>query len=61
MLKLQRDCLIDLEDAVVAVKNDKGKVMLHQALILTSPYTHSPMTPSDGQSRPACFALSTDT
>ena len=36
MLKLQRDYLIDLEDAVVAVKNDKGKVKLHQALNLTA-------------------------
>ena len=28
--KLQKDYLIDLEDAVVAVKNDKGKVKLHR-------------------------------
>jgi uncharacterized membrane protein len=34
--KLQRDYLLDLEDAVVAVKNDKGKVKLHQAVSLTS-------------------------
>jgi uncharacterized membrane protein len=34
--KLQRDYLIDLEDAVVVVKNDKGKVKLHQAIDLTS-------------------------
>ncbi len=27
--KLQKDYLIDLEDAVVAVKNEKGKVKLH--------------------------------
>ena len=36
MLRLQQDYLIDLEDAVVAVKNDKGKVQLHQALNLTA-------------------------
>ena len=35
MLKLQQEYLIDLEDAVVAVKNDKGKVKLHQAFNLT--------------------------
>lgn len=29
--KLQRDDLIDLEDAVIAVKDAKGKVKLHQA------------------------------
>lgn len=34
--KLQRDYLLDLEDAVVVVKNDKGKVKLHQAVSLTS-------------------------
>ena len=34
--KLQKDYLIDLEDAVVAVKNDKGKVKLHQAVNLTA-------------------------
>jgi len=34
--KLQKDYLIDLEDAVVAVKDDKGKVKLHQAINLTS-------------------------
>jgi uncharacterized membrane protein len=34
--KLQRDYLLDLEDAVVVVKNDKGKVKLHQAINLTS-------------------------
>ena len=36
MLKLQQDYLIDLEDAVVAVKNEKGKVKLHQAANLTA-------------------------
>ena len=34
--KLQRDYLLDLEDAVVVVKDDKGKVKLHQAVSLTS-------------------------
>ena len=34
--KLQKDYLIDLEDAVVAVKNTKGKVKLHQAINLTA-------------------------
>ena len=34
--KLQRDYLLDLEDAVVAVKNDQGKVKLYQAVSLTS-------------------------
>ncbi len=34
--KLQRDYLLDLEDAVVVVKNDKGKIKLHQAFNLTS-------------------------
>jgi len=33
--KLQKDYLIDLEDAVVAVKDEKGKVKLHQAINLT--------------------------
>jgi uncharacterized membrane protein len=34
--KLQKDYLLDLEDAVVAVKDDKGKVKLHQAVNLTA-------------------------
>ena len=34
--KLQRDYLLDLEDAVVVVKDEKGKVKLHQAVNLTS-------------------------
>jgi len=34
--KLQKDYLIDLEDAVVAVKDDKGRVKLHQAVNLTA-------------------------
>ncbi len=34
--KLQRDYLLDLEDAVVVVKNDKGEVKLHQTFNLTS-------------------------
>jgi uncharacterized membrane protein len=35
LCKLQKDYLIDLEDAVVAVKDAKGKVKLHQAINLT--------------------------
>jgi uncharacterized membrane protein len=35
LVKLQREYLIDLEDAVVAVKNNDGKVKLHQAVNLT--------------------------
>jgi len=34
--KMQKEYLIDLEDAVVAEKNDKGKVKLHQAINLTA-------------------------
>ena len=34
--KLQQDYLIDLEDAVVAVKDGKGKVKLHQMYNLTA-------------------------
>jgi uncharacterized membrane protein len=29
--KLQSECLLDLEDVVVAIKNEEGKVKLHQA------------------------------
>src|ERR1043166_279765 len=36
LLKMQRDYLIDLEDAVVATKDAKGKVRLHQAVNLTA-------------------------
>jgi uncharacterized membrane protein len=36
MLKLQREYLIDLEDAVVAVKNRDGRVKLHQIHHLTA-------------------------
>ena len=32
LMKMQKDYLIDLEDAVVAVKDQKGKVRLHQAV-----------------------------
>jgi uncharacterized membrane protein len=35
LLKLQHDYLIDLEDAVVAVKGPDGKVKLNQAIPLT--------------------------
>lgn len=34
--KMQKEYLIDLEDAVVAEKNDKGKIKLHQAVNLTA-------------------------
>ena len=34
--KMQQDYLIDLEDAVVAVKNNEGKVKLHQMYNLTA-------------------------
>ena len=36
LMKLQKEYLIDMEDAVVAVKDEKGKVKLHQALNLTA-------------------------
>jgi uncharacterized membrane protein len=36
LLKMQKEYLIDMEDAVVAVKDDKGKVKLHQAVNLTA-------------------------
>lgn len=36
LLKMQKDYLIDLEDAVVAKKNDKGKVKLQQLMNLTA-------------------------
>jgi uncharacterized membrane protein len=36
LLKMQKDYLIDLADAVVAVKDPKGKVRLHQAVNLTA-------------------------
>lgn len=34
--KLQREYLVDLEDAVVAVKDDNGKIKLHQMYNLTA-------------------------
>jgi uncharacterized membrane protein len=36
LMKMQKEYLIDLEDAVVAVKDKKGKVRLHQAVNLTT-------------------------
>jgi uncharacterized membrane protein len=36
LVRLQREYLIDLEDAVVAVKDAQGKVKLHQAFNLTA-------------------------
>ena len=36
LLKLQQEYLIDLDDAVVAVKDEDGKVKLHQAINMTT-------------------------
>jgi len=36
LCKMQKEYLIDMEDAVVAVKDQKGKVKLHQAINLTA-------------------------
>jgi uncharacterized membrane protein len=36
LIRMQREHLIDLEDAVVAIKDAKGKVKLHQAVNLTA-------------------------
>jgi uncharacterized membrane protein len=36
LLRMQREHLIDLEDAVVVTKDTKGKVKLHQAVNLTA-------------------------
>jgi len=36
LLKLQREYLIDMADAVVAVKDEDGKVKLHQATNMTA-------------------------
>src|SRR4051812_23652162 len=36
LMKLQKEYLLDLEDAVVAVKDQAGKVRLHQAVNLTA-------------------------
>ena len=36
LLKMQKDYLIDLEDAAVAVKDQNGKVRLHQAVNTTA-------------------------
>jgi uncharacterized membrane protein len=33
--RMEKEYLIDLEDAVVAVKDDKGKIKLHQSINLT--------------------------
>jgi len=33
---MQKEYLLDLEDAVVAVKDDKGKIKLHQSVNLTA-------------------------
>lgn len=34
--RLQKEYVIDLEDAVVAVKDEKGKIKLHQSINLTA-------------------------
>ena len=34
--KMQKDYLLDMEDAVVAVKDEHGKIKLHQAVNLTA-------------------------
>jgi uncharacterized membrane protein len=39
--KMQKEYLIDMEDAVVVVKDEKGKVKLHQAYNLTAAGTVS--------------------
>jgi uncharacterized membrane protein len=36
LMKMQKDYLIDLGDAVVAVKDQEGKVKLHQAVNMTA-------------------------
>jgi uncharacterized membrane protein len=36
LMKMQKEYLIELEDAVVVTKDDKGKVQLHQAVNLTA-------------------------
>jgi uncharacterized membrane protein len=36
LMKMQKEYLLDLEDAVVAVKDQTGKVRLHQAVNLTA-------------------------
>ena len=36
LIKLQKDYLIDMEDAVAVTKDDKGKIKLHQAINLTA-------------------------
>lgn len=36
LLRMQKEYLIDLEDAVVAVRDDKGKVKLHQIRDMTA-------------------------
>ncbi len=36
LLKMQKDYLLSVEDAVIATKNDKGKIKLHQMYSLTA-------------------------
>ncbi len=35
LIKMQKEYLIDLDDAVVAVRDEKGKIKLHQSINLT--------------------------
>ena len=35
LIKLQKEYLIEMEDAVVVTKDDNGKVKLHQAVNIT--------------------------
>lgn len=35
LIKMQKEYLIDLDDAVVAVRDEKGKIKLHQSVNLT--------------------------
>ena len=41
LLRMQKEYLIDLEDAVAAVRNEKGKVKLHQIHDLTTAVSHA--------------------
>jgi len=36
LVKMQKEYLIEMDDAVVATKDDKGKIKLHQAMNLTA-------------------------
>ncbi len=36
LMKMQKDYLIDIEDAVIAIKDEKGKIKLDQMVSLTA-------------------------